>query len=303
MKYAPIILFCYCRPTHLKKVFDTLKTNKEALDSDLIIYSDGPKGNSDIEGVIAVRKYISTIQGFKSIKIIESKINKGLANSIIDGVTDVLKQYDRVIVLEDDIEVSSRFLEFMNKSLKIYEHEEKVMHINGWVPSNIKDNTSPFFTHIMECWGWATWRRSWNHFNKNCDALLTSFSKKDKFKFNINNSYDNFIVILQNKSGEKNTWAIFWYASIFLKRCLCLSPNMSLTNNIGTDGTGDNFNFITSKYQTSINQHPIKHFPTKIIDSQKMLNKYVSFYNSHKISFLSRLKIKIKKILRFNYFN
>ena len=98
MTYAPITLFAYNRLEHTKQTVDALKQNYLAQESDLIIYSDAPKIDSQADNVKDVRQYIQQIDGFKSVAIVERETNFGLARSITDGVTSVVNQYGRIIV-------------------------------------------------------------------------------------------------------------------------------------------------------------------------------------------------------------
>ncbi len=98
---APIILFVYNRLEHTKRTVSTLLKNELASQSDLIIYADGPKNEKDSLKVTEVQEFIKTIQGLKSITININSFNKGLADSIITGVTEILNKYDSCIILED----------------------------------------------------------------------------------------------------------------------------------------------------------------------------------------------------------
>ena len=129
---APIVLFVYNRLEHTKKTVEALQKNNLSKESILYIYSDGYKSPTDKEKVLEVRKYIQTISGFKHIYIKEQNKNKGLANSIIEGITFVVNKHDKVIVLEDDIVTSPFFLDFLNSALTFYEYYDKVWHISGW---------------------------------------------------------------------------------------------------------------------------------------------------------------------------
>jgi hypothetical protein len=296
MQYAPIVLFTYNRPIHTHKIIEFLKQNSIAHQSDLFIYSDGPKTNQDNDNVSAVRTFINSITGFKSLKIFESPHNKGLAKSIIDGVSEIVNQYGRIIVLEDDIEVSPYFLDYMNTALDMYEKDERIMHVNGWRPPFSSIPETALFSSVMECWGWSTWKESWRFFKRDPEYFINMLSKNQRFTLNINNSYDSFNDILRNQSGEINTWAVFWHASIIDKQGLCLSPSVSLTNNIGTDGTGNNFSFSTSKYNTYLSEKPITSFPKKIENSEDLFLAYSHFYKSHKLSMWGHIKLKTKKL-------
>ena len=102
-KLAPIALFVYNRPQHTERTVKFLKQNEFAAESRLLIFSDGAKTPADEEKVKEVREFIKTIDGFKSVEIIASKTNLGLANSVIAGVSRLTKEYGQVIVFEDDL--------------------------------------------------------------------------------------------------------------------------------------------------------------------------------------------------------
>lgn len=262
MSNAPIILFTYNRPWHTRQTIEALQKNALAEQSDLIIYSDAPKDQSAINLVNQVREYIKSINGFKSIKIVERSENWGLAKSIISGVTKVIEEYGKVIVLEDDIVTSPAFLSFMNQSLNYYKSNEKVWHVSGWsYPIENISEEDVYFWRVMNCWGWATWQDKWQYFQKDTDYLIDTFSKKMIKDFDLNNSGIFWSQVLDNKQGKIDTWAIYWYATIFLNQGLCLNPAQSYVRNIGLDGSGENCGLdnnlsseiLNSKYKVALN--------------------------------------------------
>lgn len=235
---APIVLFVYSRPEHTKKVIEALKNNELSKTSNLFIFSDGPKNKEVEKKVLEVRKYLKTIIGFKSVKVFESKKNKGLANSIIEGVTKIVNKYGKVIILEDDIVTSKYFLKFMNDSLNLYKNDKEVISISGYTYP-IKDLPQTFFLKNAECWGWATWKRGWNTFEKDGKKLFNQLKEKNAFKeFDFNDSYPYTKMLEDQINGKNNSWAIRWYASAFLKNKLTLYPKKSFVQNIGVDGSG-----------------------------------------------------------------
>ena len=111
-KLAPIVLFVYNRLEHTLKTVSALLKNELNEKSDLIIYADGPKHESDIQKVNEVKNYINSIEGFRHVKIIQRQKNYGLARNIVEGVTEVVNQYGKVIVLEDDCLPDISFFQF-----------------------------------------------------------------------------------------------------------------------------------------------------------------------------------------------
>jgi len=239
MNLAPIALFTYNRLRHARQTIEALQKNELAEESDLFIFSDGASSEKHIEKVKDVRNYIKTVCGFKSVTIIEREKNLGLANSIIKGVTEVVNKYGKIIVLEDDIVTTSTFLLFMNKSLDLYENNDKVISISGYVYPISYNKQEVFFIKGADCWSWATWKRGWALFNANGIELYNSIKKENKIKeFNFDNSYNYFRMLKNQIKGKNDSWAIRWYASAFLNDKLTLYPSKSLVTNIGLDDSG-----------------------------------------------------------------
>ena len=242
-KFAPIVIFIYNRIFHFKTTIKYLKKNTLASKSDLILFCDGPKNKNDAKKVNLVRNYARNISGFKSVNLFFRKKNMGLVNNIINGVTEILKRYSKIIVLEDDMICHKNFLNYMNVNLNIYKSNKNVASIHGFnypYQNNSKDNF--FFLKGADCWGWATWRRVWKNFEKNQQILISKFKKNKELinNFNFYGGYDYYKMLRKNISKPKKSWAIKWYASAFLKELYTLYPVRSLIKNIGGDGSGEN---------------------------------------------------------------
>lgn len=236
---APIALFVFNRPDHTRKTIEALSRNELALQSKLIVFSDGPRDNRDALLVEQVRDYISTITAFESVSIIPSKSNKGLANSIISGVTKVLSDYDKVIVLEDDMVTSPLFLEYMNNSLDLYENDAEVISIHGYIYPVKESLPDYFFLKGADCWGWATWSRGWKMFEPDGKKLFDELKRRNlQEEFDFGNTYPYTKMLKRQIAGENNSWAIRWYASAFIHGKLTLYPGKSYVQNIGNDASG-----------------------------------------------------------------
>jgi len=216
-----------------------LQKNEFARESELFIFSDGPRNEKEVENVKRVRQFVKTIKDFKKITIIERDGNYGLANNIINGITRIVNQYGKIIVLEDDMITSPYFLKFMNEALEMYENEERVASIHGYAYP-VKEKLPPtYFIRGADCWGWATWKRAWDLFEPDGKKLLEGIKKHKLQKlFDFNNSYPYTSMLEGQVRGRNNSWAIRWYASIFLKNMLTLYPFPSVVKNIGLDASG-----------------------------------------------------------------
>ena len=298
-KTAPIVLFVYNRPMHVQQTVEALKQNRLSEQSELFIFSDAPGAEAQDEKVKEVRRYIRQITGFKSVKIVERKTNFGLARSVIEGVSKVIQEYGRVIVLEDDLQVSPYFLDFMNSALDTYESEDKVMHISGYMfPIDDLDLPETFFLRGASCWGWATWARAWKMFESDSKNLLDAIrAKKLEYEFDMQGTV-GYTKMLENQlNGDVDSWAVRWYASVFLNAGNCLHPARSLVNNIGHDGTGVHCGTNTM-YEVEISSvRPIVK-KQDIKESFEGLKALKRFYSSFKQPFYIRIYTKLSRLIK-----
>lgn len=238
---APIVLFTYNRLWHAQQTIEALQQNNLARESDLVIFSDGAKADHDQEQVDETRRYLETVSGFKKVILIKREKNRGLAENIIDGVTRVVNEYGKVIILEDDIIVHPHFLVFMNHSLEKYRKEPQVHSITGF--SHLQDNvmSEPYFLHLTSSWSWATWEDRWSTYKRDETRLKQFLSTgENRKKFDFNGSFPYSEIAQSYFSGKVQTWALFYHFDMLLKEGLVLYPHVRLVSNIGFDGSGTN---------------------------------------------------------------
>ena len=294
--YAPIVLFVYSRLWHTRQTIEALQINELADKSELFIYSDAANSKNDQVAVQDVRGYIAQITGFKKIRIIEREKNWGLANSIIDGVTAIVNEYGKVIVLEDDLVTSPSFLKFMNDALDYYENNKKVWHISGWnYPIAMPGNPDVFLWRVMNCWGWATWADRWQYFEKDTCGIINKFDNEMIFDFDLDGVGGFWRQLLANKQGQLNTWAVFWYANIFLRRGLCLNPSFSFVRNIGHDGTGENCG-VEIEDNVGLNSNLNCQFSVVTEESSLARERIIEYCKRKKNTFVARVRNLYQKI-------
>lgn len=241
MTPAPILLFVYNRPEHVRQCIASLQANELAAQSPLFIYSDAAKTPESREDVEQTRQFIRTIQGFKEVTIIEREQNWGLARSIIDGVTTQVNRFGKVIVMEDDLIAAPYFLQFMNDALDTYKDEPRVGHIQGCDFTQDTSLPDTFLIKWTGSWGWGTWDRAWKLFNPNGKELLQQLEERNlTHRFDFNSTYGYTRMLRRQIEGKNNSWAIRWNASLFLADILSLNAGRSLIQNNGFDGSGTN---------------------------------------------------------------
>jgi hypothetical protein len=241
MALAPIALFAYKRPAHLKRTLEALQACPLAEASELYVFSDAPKNAEDRRAVEQVRELLRSIEGFARVKVTCREENFGLGQSIIKGVTELCEAHGQVIVLEDDLVVARGFLVFMNQALDRYKDAPKVMQVSGYMfpIARAEELGNTFLCRVPASWGWGTWNRAWKCFNPDSEKLLTLLARASRQReFDVNGSFPYFDMLQQQVNGKMDVWGVRWYASMFLKGGLCLYPSQSLVLNIGMDGSG-----------------------------------------------------------------
>lgn len=243
---APIVLFVYNRLEHTQKVIETLSKNELAKESELYIFSDAAKNDAGLEKVNTVRAFIHDEkwhENFKNVTITEAIENKGLANSVIYGVTKIIQEYQKVIVIEDDLILSPFFLDYMNEALEFYEKDENIWSISGYsfpMKTMQKYPHDVFYSYRGCSWGWATWSDRWTMVDWNVE----DYSKLEKDaqwrrKFNRGGG-DLFEMLKAQMEGRIDSWAIRWCFTQSNLGKYTIYPKNSYLGNGGCDGSGTN---------------------------------------------------------------
>lgn len=291
-KFAPIALFTFKRADTLRQTVESLKTNKESAHSDLFIFSDMSKSTADAGKVAEVRKYIRTINGFKSVFIIERETNYGLARSVIEGVTEIINKYGKVIVLEDDLITSPNFLVFMNQGLDFYEETSNIFSIAGYTaPVKLKnEHDDIYFTQRASSWGWATWKEKWR--NVQWDVPNYQLFKKDRTAKRSFNKMGSDLCRLLHKqmTGQLDSWAIRWCFYQFLTQQYTVYPTVSKILNIGTCSDATHTKDKAGRFYTHLDDSnkTIFHFTEHADMDSYYLNQFLKPY-----SITSRVMYKI----------
>lgn len=244
MKYAPIIIFVYNRADHFTQVYNALAACREAKESDLFIFSDGAKSDAGADKVNEVRAAVAAIKdsgNFKSVTVTESPVNKGLAASVIAGVTDVINRYGRAIVVEDDCKVSPFFLSFMNNALDYYENNKKIGSIAGYTPMiDLPDDyDKDVFAAYRSCsWTWATWADRWDGVDWDLKDIGDFYKSPKLIKRLNSNGSDRFMRLYRQTKGNGSSWSVRFGAHLVRNNLLTLYPRYSYNSNIGCDESG-----------------------------------------------------------------
>lgn len=299
-KLAPIVLFTYNRLNETIRTVQALQKNFLAPESELFVFSDGAKDNNGRKKVQEVRDYLHTIKGFENINIKESIENKGLANSIIEGVTEVIDKYEKVIVLEDDLITSPNFLDFMNQALEFYNKSPQIISISGYTMNlpSLNNYDNDYYVGFRACsWGWGTWKNKW----QNIDWDVSDY---EEFKSDYKQQYRFFKVgsdmpgMLKNQiQGKIDSWAIRWCYHQFKLKQITIYAAKSKVHSIGFSSEATHTHG-ANKFNTPLDKS-IKtkfEFHEVLKENKKIIKEFKA-----KFSISQRAIDKLRKILKINH--
>ena len=283
---APVVMFVYNRPAHTKNTLEALRANTLAKETDLFVFSDAAKNETAKEKVQEVRTIIASVEGFRSVTVCEAPKNKGLARSIIDGVTQIINRYGCAIVLEDDLTTSPMFLKYMNDALRFYEADDRIWSIAGYnypmkMPEDYKE--SVYFFYRASSWGWASWKDRWNSIDWNIEDFNSYKWNPIKIAKFCKGGTDLDKMLRSQMTGKSDSWAIRWCYNQSKQGKYTVYPCVSLVSNDGIDGSGthcdtsaNRFNTQASedfsyefKYNLAVNKDIVRRF-RKMVDRSPM---------------------------------
>lgn len=271
---APIVIFAYRRPDHLRNTLQSLMRCQGFGDSPVHVFCDGPKTVDETVVVEATRNLAHELLGANAEYHFEEQ-NQGLSRSIIGGVSQIVGRYGRVIVVEDDLELDPGFLTYMNRALDRYSGDDEVYQVSGYMfdlPDS-GETTQAFFLPFTVSWGWATWERAWQQLDTEAGGWQKLKSDPAlRRRFNINGAYDYATMLERQMQGLRDSWAIRWYWSVFKAQGLVLFPPVSFVSNFGFDGSGTHGSGLTRKFSQTrpASSNPDIELPGKVyFDEQR----------------------------------
>ncbi len=297
MTPAPIALFVYRRAEHTARTLAALARNELAPQSELFIFADGPAGEHDREAVAAVRALVRTVSGFRRVTVCAAESNRGLAASVTGGVSQLLAEYDRVIVLEDDLETSPFFLRFVNEGLERFADDERICQIHAYAEPSAYPEIPCFLRRGADCWGWGTWRRAWRLYNADGAALYRELcARRLRRSFDVEGAYPYTRMLRSQARGELDSWAIRWYASAFLAGRYMLQSNVPLVRNLGFDNSGTHG--APDRAGFALAEHPVRFDRTPVMETPGLRAEYRRQLRRARLSLPRRAALKVRRMLR-----
>lgn len=301
MKYAPVVLTVFNRPEHTKKTIDSLAKNKLASKTDLYIFADGSRGDKDVAGVKEVREVISSVSGFKSVTVDMAQSNRGLKESVIRAVSQVIDKHGRAIVLEDDLLTTPNYLGVMNQMLDFYDKDKRIGGVSGYMHSTRimkfpKSFKSDVFFNVRPCsYGWGMWKDRWEAIDWS-DKRMEEMSQDPVAMKKIKDSGQDLVNMVKALlNNEIDSWAVRWSTHTIINNLTSVQPRISYVDNVGFDSSGThtrNDSYYYLQTETN-NKYPLEleEFSGEV--NNELTNKYSAHANLSWVYVKRKLKTKL----------
>lgn len=254
---SPVVMFAYNRPEHTRAALITLRANQEASNTELFVYCDGPPAGCPqalTDSIEETRRVVRETEWCGHVEVIEADSNLGCDVSMRAGITEIIESFGKAIIFEDDLRVGPHWLSFVNRGLELYEEDERVGAISGFMyPVRHRKLPKTFFSCLLNFWGWGTWKRAWSCFETDAAELLHKLNENSLIeRFMLGRpEYLDYLIALQNR---EDSYDILWYATLLTRKQLVLYPGQSLVANLGFDSSGTHLSILDGPNYAFLNQ-------------------------------------------------
>jgi len=238
MIQTAVVYIVFNRPEHTKKSFAVLREQKP---SKLFIVADGPRKTNpkDIELCKKVKDIVQKVEWPCEVHYNFANSNMGLKKRVSSGINWAFDHVERAIVLEDDCIAHPDFFYFCDSLLEYYSENNNISVITGnnFQKNQWRGDASYYFSKYNHCWGWATWKRAWKHYQGTI-PFWPEWRNSDIWQKQTPDKVEqNFWKVIFERvyKGQIDSWAYPWIASIWYHKGLTVTPNMNLVSNIGFD--------------------------------------------------------------------
>lgn len=297
---APIAIFIYARPDHLRHTLTSLRNSPGFAESPVFVFADGPKKPEQAPQVEAARAVAREMLGERATYRFADG-NKGLARSIIGGVDELTQSFGRAIVVEDDLGLSPQFLPYMNAALDSYADADHVYQVSGHmfdVPA-LRNSRRAALLPFTTTWGWGTWRRAWQHFDPASSGWeRLQADRAFRHRFNLDGCYDYATMLERQMRARADSWGVRWYWSVFNRQGLAVYPPQTLVDNRGMDGSGSHGRGLFRDYTRAMDSAAaVPEFPEPVLDPGILAAAQAAIYRQNGGA-LGKVVDKIKKLVR-----
>jgi tetratricopeptide (TPR) repeat protein/predicted O-methyltransferase YrrM len=258
---TPVVLLIFNRPDITAKVFERIR---QAQPPKLFVVADGSRSQNaeDEKKCQEARKIIEGVDWKCEVFKNYSDVNLGCRQRVSSGLTWVFNQVEEAIILEDDCLPDPSFFRFCDELLEKYRFEQKVMAISGdnFQLGRSRTEFSYYFSRYPHCWGWATWRRAWQHY----DHQMLGWKSNRRFLekiFEREQAIQYWSGIFDRVANGFNSWAYVWTYTCWIHQGLVIIPESNLVSNFGfnSEGTHTTQNSPFAEMEIQAMNFPLRH--------------------------------------------
>ncbi len=236
---VPVLVLGFNRPNLVINLFKSLANVQP---KKLYFAVDGPRFNNDTDSelVAKVQDALSIINWKCEIYTLFRESNLGLKRAVIEAIDWVFENEEVAIILEDDCLPIDEFFSFCAEALEKHWPDYKVMQISGncFVPVSDLNCNKYYFSTLNDIWGWATWRRSWQLFEREIPDY-----KSPQFKKSLNDYFPRRDIsrwftryVAEAAASNSQVWSTQWTLTLINNQGYSLVPQTNLVKNVGFSG-------------------------------------------------------------------
>jgi hypothetical protein len=239
-----IAVFAYRRADNLHRCITALQKNELSVNSDLIVFIDGPKSDAstaDQEGIRGSQIYAEKITGFKSVSVRANEHNLGIIKQIFYAFDYLFTKAENWVVVEDDIEVGKYFLEYMQEAFSRYGKSQRIAMIHGYVYYNplFRKANRAYFGYRSRNKAFGMTRTYWQNVERDARFYVTIKNNRTFEKGYVPEPVN----IEEVKYKKLVAWDQIVYLNAKGKKLLCLSIDHSLAHDHGWEDDMATFTF------------------------------------------------------------
>ncbi len=240
---APVLFLIFNRPDTTRQVFEAIRSAKPQR---LYIAADGPRAHvpDDTNKCQQCRDIVALVDWPCEVKTLFRENNMGCKKAVIQAIDWFFENEEYGIIIEDDCLPNQSFFPYCNELLERYANTPEVMMISG---NNILNQTPPdgasyYFSRIFHIWGWASWRRAWNLYDKNLSEFTRRYNNNCLPEIDSDPNIRNYWIKTwaETSTGIINTWDYQWVYSCIASNSYSIAPCQNLVSNIGFDDNSTN---------------------------------------------------------------
>jgi hypothetical protein len=237
---TPIALFSYNRPQHVERALSTLACCARLDECDLHFFSDGLRYEEHRGGWEAARRIVRARAADLNATVVEAAANLGCSPSIVKHVTELCREYGRVIVVEDDFVLNPGYVSYLLDGPDRYENEPAVFQVSAYMfPVELPPGQDAYLMPYTTAWGWATWQRAWQKFDWDAAGIADLLADAEAARhFNLRGGVNYTKSLRAELERPRQIYDVMWYYAVFKHNGLVAHPRRSLVYNADLDGSG-----------------------------------------------------------------